>query len=497
MGEENVLFGEDGFSTVRDIIDLYLLEEEIIKHQKSLDSRIIEVLKRFDDDRLVSLLEKAFSRDLQVFIVSAMKSLELKEKYMQEIKFSEGEMHTLACHSSCDVEILKIILKIDNEILYSHLVYRLKSNPIITDFFWNRTLEEQKKLISILPNDRLKVHFLKKYLEVLDFSFIQKIINSIRDEKLKNDAIFFSRTKKSDNTVYVKSYGEEDALPSDLKFGVEIEAAGAMSLNLLGKSGYLFGSYEIKEEGSVSSGVELTSPILQFDDEHLKGIYDVCKFLKENDFEVNFQCGGHIHFSSNYLKTFYEWFLLYYLYTKLERIFFIISNRCGCSPRTLIDLYAFPIGKDFVETFEDINSVSSADEFIDIVQGISEYKSDAVNIKNIGTKMDTIEFRIPNGDIEANIIIENVLLFGNLIVLAKRLAMLPHSKEVYTLLKRFDEATDEEEILEIFLKMAFKSSKNREIFRKRYKANAPLFELCSKEFGNSFKCFSLKSIGQI
>lgn len=475
-----------GYIKSRDI-----LMERLVLHQDLFDDRVIDLLKKFSDEELSSLLEKVKNRSLQVYIVAAMDNVSAKERYMQVLNFKESEMYSVA-YCSTDIEhILKIVLRINNEILCSFLVGRIRDLDIVKEFFSKITLDEQKKLIVYLSFNELKLEFLKENYRVLDIKFLEKLINSIKDEELKKKAteVCFDSEKKEQS--YMNTIDPIDALPDILGFGVEIEVKGPKSNLILENEGYLFHEYRIKEEKTVNDGVEFISPVLHFRSDDIKSIYEVCNFAINNDFVVDYQCGGHIHFSSKYLDSYFAWYLMYYLYTKLERILFIISNREGATPRMFIENFASPFGKTYVSVLDKINSLKSEEDFIREVQRISGDKTDAINIKNIGVRMDTIEFRMPNGEIDANIIVENVLLFGNLLVLARKLSFLPHSSLVYDLLKKFDETSREEEVLETFLKMAFRSEANREIYRKRYKSNLPLFNLCSSEFEDKFKSFNL------
>lgn len=479
-----------GYIKSRDI-----LMERLVLHQDLFDDRVIDLLKKFSDEDLSCLLGKVENRSLQVYIVAAMDNVSAKERYMQVLNFKEGEMYSVA-YCSTDIEhILKIVLRINNEILCSFLVTRIRDFDIVKEFFSKITLEEQKKLIVYLPIDDLKWDFLKDNYRILDIRFLEKLINSIKDEELKKKAIDVCFNSKKKEQSYMSMINPIDALPDTLGFGVEIEVKGPKSnLNLKNK-GYLFHEYQIKEERTITNGVEFTSPVLHFRSDDIEGIYEVCNFAVNNDFVVDYQCGGHIHFSSKYLDSYFAWYLMYYLYTKLERILFIISNREGSAPRMFIENFASPFGKTYVSNLDKINSLKTEEYFIKEVQRISGDKTDAINIKNIGVRMDTIEFRMPNGEIDANIIVENILLFGNLLVLARKLSFLPHSPLVYELLKRFDDSTCEEEVLEIFLQLAFKDEANREIYRKRYKSNLSLFNLCSSEFEDRFKSFKLGKKG--
>jgi len=81
-----------------------------------------------------------------------------------------------------------------------------------------------------------------------------------------------------------------DKVGSRRKFGVELEISScAKHAGLRGKT-----PFGVKYDGSLSSGKEFVSPILQ-GDEGLEAIENLCAYGKENDWTVDSSCGYHVH----------------------------------------------------------------------------------------------------------------------------------------------------------------------------------------------------------
>lgn len=81
-----------------------------------------------------------------------------------------------------------------------------------------------------------------------------------------------------------------DRIGSRRKFGVELEISScARHAGLRGKT-----PFGVKYDGSLSSGKEFVSPILQ-GDEGLAAVDNLCAYGKEHDWTVDSSCGYHVH----------------------------------------------------------------------------------------------------------------------------------------------------------------------------------------------------------
>ena len=135
---------------------------------------------------------------------------------------------------------------------------------------------------------------------------------------------------------------------------------------------------------------------------------------------------GHIHFGADFLENDYKaWENFITIYNECEEIFYKMSNRRGQAPREEISQYAqtsndvisaaFGNGEVRIKTQEDLDT---------IIETMQDTRNRGINFCNIdedGT--NTIEFRMPNGTIDINIIRENIRLFGQLLNISKQMSI--------------------------------------------------------------------------
>lgn len=113
------------------------------------------------------------------------------------------------------------------------------------------------------------------------------------------------------------------------------------------------------------------------------------------------------------------------LWSNTEQILYIISNEEGTIPRNGVDPYAFPISKDLINTLKTGTVNLSTEEdlatFKTNLRIFENSRFKGINLTNMDpqviriNKLPTIEFRIPNGTVDADVWIDNINLFGGLI----------------------------------------------------------------------------------
>lgn len=459
--------------------------EYLIKYQDHVTSEIIDTLRCFEDSILERIFKSTNAESLKAFTVASFHDEGIASEYIDKCSNDEELLYEAGMYLTRDSLIIKIIMMIHFKGMFRPiLAKRLEPFSIEKYLDSEEPLSNKCFLLRYCPYDELKMSFLTENIATIPKFQIDGLIDSISDESIKSRANSLVATYKED-VVLKKGEEEEcetydakeDALPPELRFGIELEASGTKAKTLARHGGYLFGKYEIKEENTIEDGVEFTSEIFHFCKEDIISIYKICNYIKCAELNVDFQCAGHIHYDALFLDCRDAWYYFFYIYSKVEKILFIISNREGTSPRPFINLYSKPFSSTYSENFEDLKSKVSIEEFLSYVIEISVKKVDALNVTNFfDEKKKTVEIRMPNGDDDADVIVQNIILFGNMFVLARKLSRLPMSEDLYTLLRAFDRAEDEKEVFEIFLRMIFRSEKNREVFRKRYEANKPLFD---------------------
>lgn len=476
-----------------------ILVETVTKYQSRISEYIIPRLKYIKDNRKVKALESITNPSTRLFIVASFRNSKYIREYLDEFPRDDDTYFVIASYTS-DQDLIVDMFK------------KIKLSTFKNYLFRNLDEEHKKEVLNNIDNinlfigaltrikdDEFKLQLLKR--ENISYQKAIRIIISIEDETLRRATLekYYKIVGKEIYTGgYSKNYrfylGGKDALPSSLSFGVELEIVGKNAGAILAYGGHLLGKHPVKEEESIKDGVEIASSILHFNRQDINEIYEICDFAHRNGLEVDLRCGGHIHFGIDLLNGYDAWYFLFYIYTRVEHILYLISNERGDLPRDNVDAFAQPISAKYKGLLQEIRSFKTPQEFIHIIQKESEDKGEGINLNNIGKRQDTIEFRIPNGSINPRIITENVLLFGNLIVLASKLSRLPLDANTYTLLMELDDdAKSEEERLDVLLKMLFKEPHNRETFKRRYTRNKKLFDKYYHENDYNEENFTLKS----
>ena len=232
-------------------------------------------------------------------------------------------------------------------------------------------------------------------------------------------------------------------------------------------------------EERIVSGMECVSPILDDTENSWKSLECICQFVRLLGGRSNKSCGGHIHIGSNILgvdsnawKNFLE------IWREVEPILYLISNRRGENARKSVAEYA-----DTLESTIDTNELKSIRiktsedlKRFGEIYGKNRYKG--LNLKNLYAKKgfecrpkNTIEFRIPNGNVNYDIIRENILLFGKILRIAKLRAVEPSiKKDEFEAL--MEPGLEEKEKLSRFLNLIFDSENEKQIFRERWFYNS-------------------------
>ena len=277
-------------------------------------------------------------------------------------------------------------------------------------------------------------------------------------------------------------------LPKNMTIGIEIESEGINS-NIISKIiKNLKNDWKEEIDTSLDSGIEVKSPIIHGNDEQrVYEMKEICILLNKLGQKISERCGGHIHIGSDYLTTKESWMNLLQLLSNNEEILYIIANKEGEAPRFMLSSYAKPYSGEHekalneksvqLDTIEELKKLAK-----DVQKGAENY---GINFKNLGNEKNTIEFRIPNGTIDAKTWIENINLFGGIVKSSEDLAMIQNKRpedrtsEENIKLRLFERLNKDEidglERLEIFLQIVI-PREDRDIYRNRYRVNNNLYE---------------------
>lgn len=348
--------------------------------------------------------------------------------------------------------------------------------------------KEIAKLVDrvILENESDKNKYIEK-LESLGLEKFSEYLKFLEDEEYRKQVI------KSEND----NYKGKITIPEDMTVGMEIECVGVHShfIKEHNKKVNFLGDWMCDLDSSVESenviegkGIEVKSPILTGNqNETTNNIRNVSTILKKFGQYTNDTCGGHIHIGADYLKSAKAYQNLIEICGNAEAVMYIIANEEGTIPRKFD--YAKPMSNKLEEALEkgtiDIEGEQDLEKFKETLlefQGAERYIG--VNFMNLeqGGK-GTIEFRMPNGTVNADTWIENINLFGGVVEIAQKLAVIQEkndykrSKEENEMLENFEklklEGIEEREKLEILLKLVI-PEEQREIYERRYDKNSRL-----------------------
>ncbi|NLV90760.1 MAG: hypothetical protein GX032_04760 [Tenericutes bacterium] len=316
----------------------------------------------------------------------------------------------------------------------------------------------------LLKNPALKISELERLTSV---ELKVKLLNSIK----KYDYIIrgIEGLYKTSDCSKIR----EGLLPSELTFGIEIEAKGEK--NQIFIDNFNYEKWKIVEENTVNKGVEFVSPIMHYTREDLSNISRVCTFMDANDFFVNQSCGGHIHMGFEYLKKVNEFLNLLFLYNYFEKELYLISNNEKFMCRDAAKRYAnsfkhiFDTMEIFVKNSKKLD-FDAIKRFIEIDSRILNYKDFGLNIYNIINRLNnTIEFRVPNGTLEYDDWHKNIILYGSIMKYAKKISSSKDSQSnFYDFIS--DNRTPDIRINN-FMNMLFEDEDLKNIYYSRYNAH--------------------------
>lgn len=413
------------------------------------------VIVTLDEKRRMSLIERIKTPVFQIQIINSITDDNVKIQGLQNISDKNLICYVL---TSLESDELKLI--------------QLKQAQLEDEI--NRSI-----VIASLKDDETKISLLEKITDSNNRTLIKMSLSD--REKLKE--IFLS----GDRTY------TEIGLDKNITIGMEIESEGIMSLQIQKlkkvvkkqKEEETIG-WETKGDSSLEEGVEVVSPILTDNREDVEDIYMACEMMKKCGHEITERCGGHIHIGADYLKSKEAYVNLFEIWGNAEEIICKISNEKGTIPRMGLQEYAAPISPKLNAAIEsetvNLESEEDLEQFISEIQGVQGNRYSGLNLLNINNGKNTIEFRIPNGTINANTWIENARLFGRIVQISQALAEIEKKSELskedrrLLYLKNLLKAEiSEQEKMEILLELLF-SEEERIVYRERYISSCKLLE---------------------
>mgnify|MGYP004529108585 CR=1 FL=1 len=418
-----------------DILKMKLINRMIKQGDSEFD--FLDFIKSLKDDKNKELFIPSLSIFSQVDLIKCFKDKNLKKQYSLKKEYSNYRSILVAANE--DPEFIK------EQFLRINI-------PIF-----------QNNLISLVTDSKLKLEL----ISLLKDKNVQKFHMSNIDEGYNN-------FKVEVNSEEIAEYNIDDAIT----IGIELECCNK-NINNYKKVKTVFKDFEIKSDCSVKSGFEIVSPILHYTKEDMTKLKSVCEILKDCKFYTDSSCGGHIHIGADYLESTREMYMLLYLYNNCENIIYLICNKEHSKTRKSGIVYAKKIKNDYLKASKNgsLNENLTKEEMIKVLEQINETRYKGLNLQNLDNYYKkTIEFRMPNGEIEFDELILNVKLFTTLIQKAHDLVNANASNEIKMKALRLSDKMKEEDRLEIFLSILFDTEEEKNVYRRRYKTNKAFFE---------------------
>lgn len=471
--------------TQKEVITMHidnLKKDYIIDFIESLESDLekyeyLELLSDKLKDNLLGIKNIILSmNDEQMKIISINAFLNDKSYYkIDTIQKLSDEAKELYIDSLEDSDAAKVILSFNNKELIkkyslqkrftkyrSKLVSATNDPTYIKEVFKSINVNKFRvNLITILEDTNLK----RELTELLSDANLKSYLLS-NEETILNNLI---------TPVTTSELGKTE-VDNKITIGVELECCNKEIDNYT-KTKTLLNHFDVKRDTTVRSGLEITSPIMHYDMENLTLLKSLCELLKENKFYTDTSCGGHIHIGSNYFTTKEDYLMLLYLYNNCEEILYYITDRENTKKRPSFDRYATKSKEAYIGAIDGglFKKENFNKEITSIFNEINPDRYRGLNFKNIDSlTKQTIEFRMPNGEIDFTELLANIKLFSRLIEMSHKLNYLEKTDPIKVKAFLIGETKSDIEKLNLLLDILFTTESEKQIYIDRYTKNSKL-----------------------
>lgn len=471
--------------TQKEVITMHidnLKKDYIIDFIESLESDLekyeyLELLSDKLKDNLLGIKNIILSmNDEQMKIISINAFLNDKSYYkIDTIQKLSDEAKELYIDSLEDSDAAKVILSFNNKELIkkyslqkrftkyrSKLVSATNDPTYIKEVFKSINVNKFRvNLITILEDTNLK----RELTELLSDANLKSYLLS-NEETILNNLI---------TPVTASELGKTE-VDNKITIGVELECCNKEIDNYT-KTKTLLNHFDVKRDTTVRSGLEITSPIMHYDMENLTLLKSLCELLKENKFYTDTSCGGHIHIGSNYFTTKEDYLMLLYLYNNCEEILYYITDRENTKKRPSFDRYATKSKEAYIGAIDEglFKKENFNKEITSIFNEINPDRYRGLNFKNIDSlTKQTIEFRMPNGEIDFTELLANIKLFSRLIEMSHKLNYLEKTDPIKVKAFLIGETKSDIEKLNLLLDILFTTESEKQIYIDRYTKNSKL-----------------------
>lgn len=346
-----------------------------------------------------------------------------------------------------------------------------EENYIIEKFIKTDSIELKLNIISKVKDQNLKT-FLTCFLD--DKNMMQFLISNSYEPNINNSITSLINRTKIDKTITI---------------GVELETCNT-NIKDFEKIKSIFTDYLIKEDKSVKSGFEIVSPILHYNLTDMNKLYQVCELLKRCNFYTDQSCGGHIHIGASYFTSKEDYYMLVYLYSNVENILYYITDKEGTIKRSSVERFAMKSKEQYLKAIDEglFDKEHLDDGIKDTFDEINKDRYKGLNFKNVGSEYkNTIEFRMPNGEIEFTELLSNIKLFARLIEMSHKLVQMDKTDILKQKALKLSSTKDELGKLNLLLEILFPNPSDRIIYLKRYKTNYSLTQKETEQITSSLR----------
>lgn len=226
---------------------------------------------------------------------------------------------------------------------------------------------------------------------------------------------------------YFLTYRDTLNLPRELTFGVELEYEKLFKIvtDEFLDMNFLY-SWKSINDGSLTLGGEVVSPILNDDISTWDQLQKICQFLAKYNADTFHNAGGHIHIGANILGEDIEsWKMFLKLYTIYEHVLFRFAYGDKLNARKEIKNFAFPSKENLYMALLFLEDAIDLSDIYYAIPNHSRYQ--ALNLSNIPFTMfetqkkfkNTIEFRFPNASSSEIVWQNNINAFAKMLLTAK------------------------------------------------------------------------------
>ncbi len=461
-------------------------EEFVVNYIKSCnftESHLFGIVSNFSKDENIIPFLKFFTSNHRSSLIIKMHSEEYKKAHFNEMVLSDQLKFIFTQNDDVKCEF------IENGFYPEYIIPSLTDlNKLFTYFLSLKTYDKQLIVLQKVKDDNIKfglfqvMNLENHYIDVLLYLYsvvttleVKKKISGLIDDKGIIEAL--KSSKKSPKVLTDDIELQFSPLVDEkMTIGIELECSNANNDAYISIK-KLLSKWEMKEEITVPNGVEITSPVLNYNPKSLKELKYICLFLQRNNFSVNENCGGHIHIGFDYFDDIVQLQMFYYLYVYCEDIISLMVNRCGSIIRPCALTNARPIKSMMIKNFGKYMSFTnlSIEGFVATMKELQHDKYTSVNLQNaLSPQKNTIEFRIPNGEIDFDELNYNIIFITRLMSFSKKIFSVPLDRNTLRKILSLSEITQMTDRRDILLDLMFTETDLKNVYFDRFESNLEL-----------------------